>query len=300
MPGIVRTALRTAAFLTCLFAPTVAHSATNNYLIVAHQSGLIEFLDPSSLKTVSSISVNVPVESTGLSGIFADPNGHTIYLEGPVGPNAMGANNCCWLYSIDLINLQAKTVAGIWGTSSRHKLVTAGRGILQPTNTWPEAKNHTLDDRWQVSPDGHGDGVAIPDLTQSSACSFADISQLIAASNRLLLYEVFGGKLDRRFRCPSVPGGVTVLDPSTGNVTATLASDQHFWTLVPNADGSEFFAITSEEESMQTPANLLRISAKTGKILQQRSLGSGYSWLVNAPLSSVPSGFVVVTLPAGG
>jgi len=359
--------LRIAVLLACLFAPAAADSATSNYLIVANQTGLIEFLDPASLKTLSSISVNLPLESTGLRGIFADPNGHTVYIEGPVGPNSEAANNCCWLYSIDLSTLQTTRVAGIWGTSSRHNLVNAGPGMLQLTTRWPKNNNSAVDDRWQVSPDGRwwfglrdgpaldlydvanakiarsfaapsnsgqpawatgawlgnqfyvyakvedsarlwtlspdsselGDGVVIPDLNQSPVCSFEDIAQLIAASHRLLLYEVFGGKVDRRFRCPSVPGGVSVLDPATGNLTATLASERHFWTLVPNADGSEFFAITSEEESMQTSANLLRISAKTGQILQQRTLGSGYSWLANASLQSVPPGHVTVTLPTG-
>jgi hypothetical protein len=88
------------------------------------------------------------------------------------------------------------------------------------------------------------------------------------------------------------------VDPSTGRPERQVATARHFSDLVPNGAGSELYGITSEVPGTQAPAELVRIDAHSGNVLQARLLDSDYWWIAVAPLKAIPSGDVSVTLPA--
>ena len=311
MVRLPKTALVLAVSFLCL-GPNAWCSET--YLVIESGKGIIEFLDPVTLKTHSSIRVDVSPTGTGLNGVFADPNGRSIYVEGPIGKE----DGCCWLYSINLGTLQAKVVADVWGSGSRSRFIATGPGLLQsvpaaaatantqgegrhwqssrdgrwwfgvkdgvsvdlydvaqgkttrslavpaaadsPSNeSWPWqgvwlGKGFYLYVRegaaarlWSLSPESTtlGEGTAIPEVGQVPGCSSPAIMDVTAAGDRLFVNEVFGGKIDRRTNCDDVPGGVWSIDTTTGRLNGPLAAELHFWLLLPNADGSELYGITS-------------------------------------------------------
>ena len=339
----------------------VEAQASTDFIITVRRTGVIEFLDPATLKTISSITVNIPPSNrTGLNGVFANPDGRTIYVEGPAGAG------CCWLYSIDLATLQTKKVADIWGTRSRRTFLSIGPSLLQPISAIAaQATEKPEGDHWQSSPDGrwwfslrsgpaldlydvargeivrsfttagldepwwssgawlgnrfyvyatHGESgrlwtlsaestqlgasVAVPELGSIPGCSDEALTKMAATGDRLLLYEIFGAKIDRRDRCDDVPGGAWMIEPATGQFTRLVASTLHFWQLFPSRSGSELYGITSEVPNRQAPAHLLRLDAHSGKVLQSRVLESDHWWMAFASLREIPSGPVSVALAA--
>jgi hypothetical protein len=339
---------------------------SKEYIIAARRTGIIEFIEPSSLKTISSIETGVARNSTGLNGVSANPDGQTIYIEGPIGVKSLEANNCCWLYSIDLATLQAKVVADIWGTKSRRFFVNSGPSLMQPVSGAVEGATEKIEgDHWQASSDGRwwfglrngptldlydvargevsrsltavgmaesspvngvwlgnefyvytirnasgrlwrlspesvqlGAGIPLPQLADVPGCQIEGLIEITTAGDRLVLYENFGGKIDRRSRCDGVPGGAWVLNPATGRVVVQIAPHLYFWNLIPNRAGSELYGITSEAAGTQGPAELVRVDAHSGSVLQSRSLESDYWWISVATLRSIPSHNITISLAA--
>lgn len=333
------------------------------YLMLEGRSGVIEFIDTTTLKTVSHVTVQLPAQSSGLNGLFTDPDGETLYFEGPIGEASPGSNSCCWLYSLSLATQKTRIVAGIGGTESRRFFVNAGATILEPVSAalvqatdecqgdeWHSSPNHQwwfglkrgpaidifdarhgkfvrtlemarsdqdswftatwLADRfylysrnrlWEISPTSRefGNGVSLEAPTQGKECSEPLLTDMGPMGDRLLLYAVFGGKLDPRWRCPAISGGAWAVDPSTGQATRLLPPSFHFWKLLSNRSGSELFGVTSEEPGTVARCRLLRVDAHTGDVLQSRNLDADAWWIAIAPLRSVPPDHTIVTLAYG-
>ncbi|MBV9498339.1 MAG: hypothetical protein JO138_03090 [Acidobacteriaceae bacterium] len=210
-----------------------APQSTKENIIAARGMATIEFIDPANLQTLSSITVHIPPNSTG----------------------------CCWLYAIDLGALQAKNVAGIWGTESRRAL----------SATVPAYCDLFSDSANQARIVDQPVRVALPEPTESSECATSAFTKKFAIGTHLFVYEVLDGKVDRR-RCPNDPGGAWMLDATTRRVIAHFASDLYFWQLVPNYAGSERYGITSEATTNPPPPGLVRIDSETGKLLDYRAL----------------------------
>lgn len=353
------------SFILCICIGARAQSSAKDYIVAVRRTGIIEFIDSVSLATIGSIDTNVAHGSTGLNGVSGNPDGRTIYIEGPIGTNSHEAHNCCWLYSIDIPTLRTRVVAGIWGTESRLHFVRTGASLMQPASD--AAVNATglfAGDKWQASPDGlwwfglrngpavdlfdvrqakvtrsfaapvlnesgfasgvwlrnqfyiyasrngtgrlwHvspdndelGEGVALPEVEQTSGCQTERLINLATAGDRLVVYEIFGGKLDRRDRCDGIRGGAWVLDPDTSRIVLQIAPHLHFWQLAPSRTGAELYGITSLVPGTQSAAELVRVDARTGRVLQLRPLESDYWWLTVTALQSIPSGDVSLTLP---
>ena len=49
--------------------------AATDYVITVRRTEVIEFIDPATLKTISSITVNAPSIGAGLNGVFANSDG---------------------------------------------------------------------------------------------------------------------------------------------------------------------------------------------------------------------------------
>ena len=151
-------AARTRLFIcfACLlpFPGMVFCQTAKDYLVTAQRSGVIQFRNPTTLDIVSTIDVNLPANSTGINGVFADPNGRMLYIEGPEHTDPSGASGCCWLYSVDLPSVQARVAAGIWGSKSRRYFVNAGSSLLTAVSDAVLAAIQVEGDQWQISPNG--------------------------------------------------------------------------------------------------------------------------------------------------
>src|SRR6476646_4491425 len=60
-----------------------AARASTDYIITVPRTGIIEFIELPLSGRSGTIAVNIPSTSSGLDGVFGDPDGHTIYIEGP-------------------------------------------------------------------------------------------------------------------------------------------------------------------------------------------------------------------------
>jgi len=114
----------------------VSSQDTGKFILAANRSGVIELIDPESLRTLSRIHVDLPPDSVGLNGVSASADGSTIYVEGPIAGNL---NGCCSLYSIDLATLRIDQTASIAGSPALGNKHVKGM----------------RNDRVHRSPDGH-------------------------------------------------------------------------------------------------------------------------------------------------
>ena len=94
---------------------------------------------------------------------------------------------------------------------------------------------------WKVTPEMGGLGppvtVTLPALANSGKPVWLEV---VALGDRLVVYEPFGMKLDRRrdeSKAASLPGGLFIIDPSSGRVVAHVAASVLFARLVASADG---------------------------------------------------------------
>jgi len=353
-------------FACSLFLSGIARGQTaGEYFVTARTSGAVQFRDPATLDIVSSLQINM-ANSTGISGVWSDPNGQTLYIEGPEhefkDPN--GNTGCCWLYSIDLQNLHAKVAAGIWGTNSRRRFVNAGPSLLATVSDEALAATNIENEQWQISPNGrwwagfrsgptvdiydttrnqlvrsftaekgnsdwHLNGAwikdkfylytahdgsgwlwhlspdsdrlegpsAVPDPTSMQGCKNFALMEMNAVGDSLVLYESFGGTMDRRYQCPQLTGGAWIIDVASQQLFTSLAPQLYFWRLIPSRDGRSIYGVTAEDSELGTTSQLVHLDAHSGKILQTRPLDRDYWWIADFNLSSIPSGDRPLVLP---
>jgi len=114
---------------------------------------------------------------------------------------------------------------------------------------------------------------------------------VLAAGSRLLVFERFGGKGDRRVRSKDIPGGLFLIDPQTGKRTARVAPELHFAQLIASADGKELYGISVERPNWTSVA-LVRLNAETGQILAKQDLSPDVWFLdlANIPGKLLPHG----------
>jgi len=101
---------------------------SKTFLIAAGRSGVVEFIDPATLETVSRIHIDVNPKGVGLNGISVSEDGSMIYVEGPTSQEGRA---CCSLYSIDLATMETKQAAWVWGSPSRKPFVVADGVVYQ-------------------------------------------------------------------------------------------------------------------------------------------------------------------------
>jgi hypothetical protein len=145
---------------------------------------------------------------------------------------------------------------------------------------------------WTVAPDSAqlGAGVAVPALNTS--CPGDYYAGMASAAGRLFVYQTFGGKVDPIRECgEQTPGGAWVIDPATGRVLDRVAPELQFSKLIASRSGSELYGLTFGHNNSQTPVTLVRIDARTGRLLQTRTLHTDAWWITEAQLSVVPAGY---------
>ena len=211
--------------------------------------------------------------------------------------------------SLDVFDLQTNTIA-------RSLSVPVGRH-QQITGTWA-ARNYYLfaygegrGTLWSVTPDTSklqsGKSLDLHELGGDCRLPVGEATEPlileppVPAGGRLLVYEGFGRKFDRR-NCAKPPvGGYYVIDPVSGTVLAHLAPSLYFAQLLANGDGSVLFGIDVGPAIGNRPPRLIRLDARTGKILDSREMNGGMvAYLALAFLydSVIPRGEVKATVAA--
>ena len=67
MPRLAQAILWSGVLSMCVGAEA---QSSKDYIIAARRTGAIEFIDPATLKTLSSIRVDIAPSTTGLNGVF--------------------------------------------------------------------------------------------------------------------------------------------------------------------------------------------------------------------------------------
>jgi hypothetical protein len=120
-----------------LASPTLSAQDTEQFILAGNRSGVIELIEPVSLKTLGRIYVDLPPGDVGVNEVFASADGSTIYLEGPIEGNP---NGCCSLYSIDLATLRIHETSSIAGNpapgSEQFKRMRNDRVHRSPDGHW--------------------------------------------------------------------------------------------------------------------------------------------------------------------
>jgi len=143
---------------------------------------------------------------------------------------------------------------------------------------------------WRVKVDSYAlEGPVKIDFPDFASECKTQVQQILGAGGRLLLYELFGAKGDRRDACASkIPGGLLSVDPQTGRIIAHLALDFHFASLISGVDGKELYGIDVRDATW-TSVGLVRLNAITGEVLAKRNLHSDV-WFID--LATIPSELV--------
>jgi outer membrane protein assembly factor BamB len=148
---------------------------------------------------------------------------------------------------------------------------------------------------WRVKADGSELAtpvkINLPAVTPE--CELHD-QGILAAGGRLWLFELFGGKGDRRVGCrKDIPGGVFLVNPQTGKQIAHIAPELHFAQLISTEDGAELYGIDLASAGWTSVA-LVRLNATTGQVLVKQNLSSDvwFIHLANIPDELLPRGQV--------
>jgi WD40 repeat protein len=138
--------------------------------------------------------------------------------------------------------------------------------------------------------------IRLPDL--HGACNEPVLLMLAGAPDRLFLAEAYGFKMDRRHACPdAAPGGIHVIDPSSGHV-ARIAPSVYVNRMIVSPDGRDLYVLQSGGRADAEPVRLLHIDARTGRTMANIALAAG-EWslaLAHVPYPLIPRGYVRAAL----
>jgi hypothetical protein len=115
----------------------------------------------------------------------------------------------------------------------------------------------------------------------------------LAAGDRLIVYEMFGMKIDRRRGSSrTFPGGALVINPETGEVIRHIQPGIQFLRVVSDPAGEFLWAVDSPGADRTGPVRLLKISVGTGEIVAERRLDPD-NWDISfarLPTTYIPRG----------
>lgn len=142
------------------------------------------------------------------------------------------------------------------------------------------------------------DGVTVEPHGEVPGCQHEIFEAVTAAGGNLFLYELFGGKFDRRSGCDqTIPGGAWLLDPRTGRLLKHIAPDLYFSELIPDRARPVLYGLSTDDENRYSSVKLVRIDARDARVLQTRALDPDYWRIVTAPVQTLPQVDAHVVLP---
>jgi hypothetical protein len=143
-----------------------------------------------------------------------------------------------------------------------------------------------------------GDGIIVDPHGEVPGCQHEIFEAVSAAEGNLFLYELFGGKFDRRPGCgQQVPGGAWLLDPTTGRLVKHVAPDLYFCELIADRARPVLYGLSADGENFYQSTKLARIDAHDGSVLQIRILDSDLWRIVTAPVQTIPATDAHIALP---
>jgi len=148
---------------------------------------------------------------------------------------------------------------------------------------------------WTLTPEsttlGSAVKIAIPNI--AGDCQPL-VQNLAVGGDHLFLYELFGGKVDRRDHCATkVPGGIFEIEASTGAVLSHLVPTSYFGRLAVGADGEHLYGIGISDR--WTGIRLVAIERKSGDVVAEQRLEDDV-WNITAariPSGLVPRGYLI-------
>jgi hypothetical protein len=150
---------------------------------------------------------------------------------------------------------------------------------------------------WPVTPDdpqlGEPLAVDLPN-DELSRCG-PSLPTMEAAGERLVVYQVFGDKLDRRRNCPMIPGGFILVDPKTGTATGRLAGTQHFRQIVASPGGRRLYGLDVGDAQWKQ-VRLVSLDTSTGAIIRARDLDADVWFLTQGTIPDELNGRLDITV----
>jgi hypothetical protein len=151
---------------------------------------------------------------------------------------------------------------------------------------------------WSVSPEASrlGTAVAVAPFGEEDGCKwrFPKLKMLVAAGNKLFLYEPFSTSATRGCQTP-VQGGAWMIDPATGNFVDRIAGGFHFNVLVPDRSGSALYGVDPGDAAWRGPVQLVALGGQDYHFVKSRIFDPGVLQIAIAQLQQVPEGDVQVS-----
>ncbi len=270
--------------LTKLLSPVVAVVLSPDGKHVITQRGPIgvEVFNARTLEQEPSIPRSI---APGGYGLCFSPYGHLLF-----GASSFPAP------TLDVLDFSERKLVRRF---SLPQDVTIIRGACVGSDYYLYGQRRTDGELWRVKAEDSvlatPVSIKLPDVTPE--CELFG-ENVLGAGGQLFLFELFGGKGDRRARCgKGIPGGVLLIDPQTGSINGHLAPEFHFAQLIPSADGSELLGIDVRDTTW-TSVGLVRLDAATGRVLAKRDLVPDV-WsiaLATIPAELIPRGAVETTI----
>ena len=149
---------------------------------------------------------------------------------------------------------------------------------------------------WSVSRDNPDliEPIAVP-LPNDSMPNCAPIVQtMLAAAERLVIFEQFGHSLDRRRHCATAPGGFVVVDPKTGATTDRLAASDHYRQMTASPDGRRLYGLDVGDIQWKQ-VRIVKLDAMSGATIRTKSLDSDVWFLTSGTIPQEMEGHLDLT-----
>ncbi len=133
---------------------------------------------------------------------------------------------------------------------------------------------------WVVSPGTGSLGAGIPvaafNEDAGCGCRLPVVKHLVEAGGKLFVFESFGTRDKGGRQCSGLAGGAWILDPATGRLTAQIAPEFHFSSLLADPSGTALYgAALAGSGSVGETEQVVRLNALDGKVTNSRYLGPG-------------------------
>ncbi len=264
--------------MTRLLQPVLGFTVSPDGQHVATQRGNIgiEIFDLHTLQPEASIPRST---APGIYGLSFSPDGNLLFGTASFQSAAVDVLNFRERKLVRRLALpQGFTIRGAWVDDNYYIY-----GYRKPTG-----------ELWRVKSDG-SELEAPVKINLPDAATECELHEqgILAAGHRLVVFERFGGKGDRRACSKDIPGGAFLIDPQTGKLKAHIAPELHFAQLISSADGRTLYGIELGRANWSSVA-LVRLDLETGQTLSRQELAPDV-WsldLANIPEELLPRGHV--------
>jgi hypothetical protein len=257
--------------LTFLAEPALRAVPTTERVVFQRGNAGIESFDAHSLVRLPTI------QTPGVYRMQISPDGRwlfgtTSFQGASLDLFDLSQGKMVWQHPVD----GDTNLDGVW-VGQHYYLVSANRG------------GHGQ--LWSVAPDN-------PELRDPISLSLPNTAvkrcepvmrSLLAAGDRVVIYDLFGDKLDQQHDCPRALGGFVVVNPKTGAASARLAPTDHFRQLISSADGRYLYGLDVGEIGW-TRVRIVKLDTAAGTIISSKNLEDDVWFLTSGKIPSEMEG----------